>query len=158
MHWVEEKLGRRLVWIVCDLHTGELPLRKLITELDGPTLSHSKWSGPIGQLLDTVTELEVDPKFTKIDAGPPLIQLSQDVINSLSTDQSYAYKITEAIRTGQVPKTLANLQIGPVNHSRWLTSAYRMCRIWISKHGLSKKDVRKLKPIVGFIVGVYIPN
>ena len=30
MHWVEVKLGRKLVWIVCDLHTGELPLRKLI--------------------------------------------------------------------------------------------------------------------------------
>ena len=158
MHWVEEKLGRRLVWLVCDLHTGELPLRKLITELDGPTLSHNRWSGPIGQLLDTATELEVDPKFTKIDAGPPLIQLRQEVIKDLSTDQSYAYKITEAIRTGQLSKTLANLEIGPVNHSRWLTTACRLCRIWISKHGLSKKDVQKLKLIVEFIVCVYIPN
>ena len=41
MHWVEVKLGRRLVWIVCDLHTGELPLRHLIIELDGPTLSNN---------------------------------------------------------------------------------------------------------------------
>ena len=45
MHWVEVKLVRNLVWIVCDLHTGELSLRKLITELSG-----NKWSGDI-QLL-----------------------------------------------------------------------------------------------------------
>ena len=30
MQWVEKKLGRKLVWIVCDLHTGELSLRHLI--------------------------------------------------------------------------------------------------------------------------------
>ena len=47
MQWVEKKLGRKLVWIVCDLHTGELPLRHLIIELDGPTLSGNKWSGPL---------------------------------------------------------------------------------------------------------------
>ena len=34
----------------CDLHTGELPLRKLIIELDGKTLSNNKWSGDIGQM------------------------------------------------------------------------------------------------------------
>ena len=115
MHWVEEKLGRRLVWIVCDLHTGELPLRKLVTEVDGPTLSHNRWSGPVGQLLDSATDLEINPNFTKIDIGPPLIELRQEVIKDLSTDQYYAYKITEAIRTGVVPTILANLQIGPIN-------------------------------------------
>ena len=41
MHWVEEKLGRRIVWIVCDLHTGELPFRKFFPVLDGPTATKS---------------------------------------------------------------------------------------------------------------------
>ena len=154
MHWVEEKLGRRLVWIVCDLHTGELPLRKLVTEVDGPTLSHNRWSGPVGQLLDSATDLEINPNFTKIDIGPPLIELRQEVIKELSTDQYYAYKITEAIRTGVVPIILANLQIGPINHSRWLTYSNRTCRIYVSKHGLSKKNAQKLKQIVEFIIGV----
>ena len=57
MRWVEEKLGRRLVWIVCVLHTGELPLRHLIIELDtvlpkvtisGPAL----WERCLIQLLN----------------------------------------------------------------------------------------------------------
>ena len=75
MHWVEVKLGRNLVWIVCDLHTGELPLRKLITELDGPTLSGNRWSGDVGNMLNSATELEINPNFEKIDIGPHLIQL-----------------------------------------------------------------------------------
>jgi len=33
-----------------------------------------------------------------------------------------------------------------------------MCRLWISKHGLSKKNSDNLRLIVEFIIGVYIPN
>ena len=158
MYWVENKLGRRLVWIVCDLHTGELPLRKLMIQLDGPTKSYNKWEGPIGEMLDIATDLEINPRFKKVDIGPPPIQLRQEVINDLSTDQYYAYKITGAIRAGVVSTTLANLQIGPINHSRWLTMANRTCRLYISKHCLSKKNSQNLKLIVEYIVGVYIPN
>lgn len=52
MHWVEKKLNRRLVWIIFDLHTGELGLRHLIENLDGATLSYNKWSGPLGKMLN----------------------------------------------------------------------------------------------------------
>lgn len=55
MHHVEVLLGKNLVWNICDLHTGELGLRHLIQELDGKTLSHNKWSGHLGKMLDTAT-------------------------------------------------------------------------------------------------------
>ena len=158
MQWVERKLGRRLVWIVCDLHTGELSLRHLIIDLDGPTLSNNKWSGPLGKMLDTATELEINPNFTKITVGPPLIYLPEDVSKDLSTDQFYGYMMVNAIRTGVLPERLAHLEIGPVCHSRWLTTALRFLRIWISKHGLKGKKLQNLKMIVEFIVGVYMPN
>ena len=158
MHWVEMKLGRPLVWIVCDLHTGELPLRKLFTELDGPTLSGNKYSGDIGKLFDSATELEINPNFEKITVGPPLIELNDKVIKDLSTDQAYAYKITNAIRTGVLPNMLALLEIGPICESRWLTKACRLSRIWVSKHGLSKKNVKNLNLIMEFVIGVYMPN
>ena len=70
MHHVEEKLQRKLVWIVCDLHTGELPLRHLITALDGNTLSNNKWSGHLGKMLDSATDLEINPEFIQISIGP----------------------------------------------------------------------------------------
>ena len=158
MQWVERKLGRRLVWIVCDLHTGELGLRHLIIDLDGPTLSNNKWKGPLGKMLDAATDLEIDPNFTRITVGPPLTHLPDDVLKDLSTDQFYGYMMINTIRTGVLPERLAHLEIGPVCHSRWLTTALRFLRIWISKHGLKGKKLQNLRMIVEFIVGVYMPN
>lgn len=158
MHYVEVKLQRKLVWIVCDLHTGELPLRYLVTGLDGKTLSNNKWSGPIGKMLDSATEMDINPDFVKICVGPALPQLSNEVIKDLSTDQSYGYRMVTAIRTGVLPKDLALLEIGPVSHSRWLTTALRFMRIWVSKHGLKGKNLNNLKMIVQFCVGVYMVN
>lgn len=54
MTYLEKKIGRRLVWLVFDLNTGELPLRHLIQELDGPTTSHNKWSGPLGNKISKI--------------------------------------------------------------------------------------------------------
>lgn len=157
MHWVEVKLGRKLVWLVCALHTNELPLRHLITALDGKTMSNNKWTGNIGKKLDTATELEINLSFTKLTIGEPLISLSDSIVKDLSTDQAYGYRITQAIRTGNLPTDLALLEIGPVSHSRWLTTANRLCRIWVSKHGLKGKSLNNLKLIVEYIVGVYYP-
>ena len=39
-------------------------------------LSHNKWSGPLGKMLDTATEIEINTNFVKINLGPPLIYLS----------------------------------------------------------------------------------
>ena len=157
MHWVEVKLGHKLIWLVCALHTNELPLRHLITALDGKTLSNNKWTGDIGKMLDNATELEINPSFTKLSIGEPLISLSDDVVKDLSTDQAYGYRIIQAIRTGELPTDLALLEIGPVSHSRWLTTANRLCRIWVSNHGLKGKTLKNLKLIVEYIVGVYYP-
>ena len=134
MHWVEVKLGRELNWLVCALHTNELPLRHLITTVDGKTLSNNKWTGNICKMLDSSTELKINTSFLKITVGEPLITLIDDIVKDLSTDQAYGYRITQAIRAGELPKDLALLEIGPVSHSRWLTTANRLCRMWVSKH------------------------
>ena len=76
MHWVEIKLGPKLNWFVCALHTNELMLQHLMTALDGKTLSNNKWTGNIGKMLDSATELEIDPSFSKLSIGQPLISLS----------------------------------------------------------------------------------
>ena len=41
-------------------------------------------------------------------------------------DQYYGYRMCWAIITGEVDEDLAHIEIGPLNHSRWLTFA---CRI-----------------------------
>ena len=157
MRKLELHIGRKLVWLVCNLHTGELPLRHLIVALDGPTLSDNKLSGTIGKLLDSVTELDINPNFPQISVGPPLIKLSDTVIQDLSTDQHYGYKIVCAVRDGVLPARIALLEIGPVNHSCWLTTANRLLRLWVSKNGLKGKNLKNLRFIVEFIIGVYYP-
>ena len=61
--------------------------------------------------------------------GPPPFELEDDVIDNLSTDQKYGYRIVMAIRAGVVSVVLANMDIGPICHSRWLTFANRVCRM-----------------------------
>ena len=115
---IEKKLNRKLVWIVCDLHTGELGLSSLIEFLDGPTQNINQWSGPHG-LLNNATNLKINPDFIKVcKAPPPLIYLSPDIIKDLRTDQSYVYHIATFIKTEVLPKRLASLEIGSACHSR----------------------------------------
>ena len=150
-------MGKKLHWVVCILHTNELPLRHLIAGTDGPTTSDHTFSGPLGKALSSVTEMEPNPRFPKIRIGPDLIKLDQDVIDDLSSDQNYGYRMVCAIRNGIVPLDLILLDIGPVCHSRFLTTANRFTRMWVSKHGFKGKDLANLRLIVEYIVGVYYP-
>ena len=94
-------------------------------DLDGKTNSDHTFSGPLGKVLSSVVTLEINPKFKPIAVKEPLIELKEDVIGDLSTDQKYGYMMVTAIRNGAVYVDLANMDIGPVNHSRWLTTANR---------------------------------
>ena len=154
---IEKMLGQKKMWLVCFLHTNELPLRHLMEELDGKTLSDHTFSGPLGKALGDVVNLEINPKFTPITVGPPPIDLEQDVIDDLSTDQKYGYRIVMAIRAGVISVDLANMDIGPICHSRWLTYGNRVCRLYVSKHGFKGKNLNNLKLLVEFIIGVYFP-
>ena len=58
---LEEELGHRLVWLVCMLHTNELPFRHLFIALDGETTSSDKsFVGPLGVLCKSVEKLEIN--------------------------------------------------------------------------------------------------
>ena len=110
-------------------------------------------------MLDTVTDLELNPAFEPVVVGPGLPSLRKEVVDDLSTDQYYAYMMSKAVRDGVLPERLAMLEIGPVNHSRWLTTACRFMRLWVSRHGLKAgRMLSNLRLIVTFIVGVYVPN
>ena len=156
-HHLEVKLGLKLNWLVCFLHTNELPLRHLVADTDGPTTSDHTFSGPLGKALSFATDLEPNPRFPKISIGPGLIKLDKEVIDDLSSDQKYGYRMVNAIRSGNCPLDLVIMDIGPVYHARWLTTANRFLKLWVSKHTFKGKDLANLRLIVGFIVGVYYP-
>ena len=60
---VEKLLGHKCQWVVCNVHTLELPLRHLISGLDGPTTSKDGFQGPVGKLLSSVEEMDYNPDF-----------------------------------------------------------------------------------------------
>ena len=108
-------------------------------------------------MLDTITDLNTNRNSETVTLGEPLFALPDKILKDLSTDQANGYRIVTAIRTGVLPKSLINLEIGPVSHSRWLTTANLFCRLWVSFHFLTEKNLKNLRLIIEFIVGVYYP-
>ena len=53
---LEESFNHPLQWLVCFLHTNELPLRHLFEALDGSTSDPRGFSGSIGRQLETCTQ------------------------------------------------------------------------------------------------------
>ena len=155
MAWIEKKLGKKLHWLVCQLHTNELMLRQLITKLDGKSDSKTGFSGPIGKMLKDVEKMKPKYNFDKIDGGPGLIELPEEVIRDLSTDQNLMYKRCVAAITGVLPRDVALRKSGKMGHSRWLTMAETCIEMWQSEHGLEGELLERLRTLVTFIVTVY---
>ena len=61
------------------LHTNELPLRYLITELDGPTNSRDGFTEPIEKLLKRVNSIPLKDSFPQINNSVPLVDVPEDI-------------------------------------------------------------------------------
>ena len=154
---LEKELDRRLVWLICLLHVNELPLRHLFVDLDGPTQGDKAFKGPIGKILKHAEEYTVNRDFTPIADGEGLRDLPQDVIKDLSRDQRYLYEIVKSIRSGTLSDIAKKHKIGPVNHSRWLTLASRICRLYVSNVELDQNSMNNLRTLAHFVVTHYAP-
>jgi hypothetical protein len=143
---LELDLEKPLQWLVCQLHCNELPLRHLLEHIDGPTSGPRAFSGPIGKALSKCEQLPVSVKFDKIEVNLPEVNLSE-----LSTDQKYLWEITNAVSIGHCPLSLSKKEPGIMNHSRWLTTANRLLRLYIASDDPSDS----LKTLAGYVVKVY---
>lgn len=150
---LEVALRHPVNWFICLLHTNELPLRHLFTTLDGPTSGATTFTGPIGLELHHC-ELKPIAKFTKITSLHSMPVLDDHVLADLSCDQKYLYDIVTAIRTGVVSENLSDRKPGHLNHSRWLTFANRICRLYVA----TDKPSTNLCIITQFIVTNYAAN
>ena len=151
---LEELLNKPLQWVVCLLHTNELPLRHVFTMLDGTTKSPDSFSGPIGKSLNgEVSSWPVAAHFKSIP-NPHFVKLPVSVIEDLSADQHYAYKICSAVIEGVVDSDLQYLKVGPIVHSRWLTLGCRILRYYISMDNPSSN----LEILAQFCLQVYFPS
>jgi hypothetical protein len=80
--------------------------------------------------------------------------LSTEVVDDLSTDQHYAYRISFAIMNGHLEDDLRLLEVGPIVHSRWLTLACRILRYYVSQ----KRPTKNLIILSKFCLLVYFPS
>ncbi|CAH0555064.1 unnamed protein product [Brassicogethes aeneus] len=132
---LEEYCGGPLQWLICQLHGNEIPLRHLFQHLDGLTTGPPEFSGPIGKKLSECDKLQV----INVESDLPV-----DVDETeLSTDQKYLLQICRAVVSGNVSDSVARRDPGKVSHSRWLTKANRLLRLYIGvsirESGNSKK-------------------
>ena len=97
----------------------------------------------------------ISSNFKSLAIGEPPVEMPESVEKDLSTDQKYLYKIVKMIRTGTNNERLVKQKIGPVDHSRWLTTTCRFCRLYISDRNLGEEDSENLREIVSFIIYQY---
>ncbi|KAI5694093.1 hypothetical protein M8J75_010588 [Diaphorina citri] len=140
-------VGHKLHWFVCLLHANELPLRHLFQKIDGKTTGPQHYAGIIGKALETCETLPLI-EFDPIPTTLPLIDKKD-----LSSDQQYLLDITLAISTGDFPTTLSNRSPGKMAHSRWLTTANRILRLYASTENPSAE----LKLLAEYVTKVYAP-
>ena len=151
---LEKLLNKPLQWVICLLHTNEPPLRHVFTMLDGTTKSPDSFSGPIGKsLAGDVSSWPVAANFKSIP-NPHFVELPESVIEDLSADQHYAYKMYSAVIERVVDSDLQYLKVGPIVHSRWLTLGCRILRYYISVDEPSSN----LKDLAHFCLTVYFPS
>ena len=80
-----------------------------------------------------------------------MLRFSEETKNQLSCDQKYLFEIVRAVETGHVSKQPANLYPGKMAHFRWLTTANRVMRLYVSV----SKPSDMLKKIANFVATVY---
>jgi len=145
---LENKIGRPLQWLVCQLHANELPLRHLLQHLDGPTSGPTAFSGAIGKAMATCEQLPV-VQFDKIE-----VEFPQITSTDLSTDQQYLLQMFQAVSSGNCSIDLSMRNPGKMAHSRWLTTANRLLRLYIG----TKNPSTNLQILTNFVMKVYAPS
>ena len=150
---LEALLGRPLQWAICLLHLNELPLRHVFSALDGTTTGPNSFSGPIGKHLNgAVSDWKV-VKYKPIP-NPKFPFLPNPVVEDLSSDQYYAYRICSAVMLGTIDTGLELLEVGGLSHSRWLTLGCRILRFYVSQ----EKPTSDLCTLAEFLIKVYFPS
>ena len=153
--FLERKLKRKLLRLICQLHGNELPFRHVFDFFDGSfgTSGPTSFKGPLGQAC-AVDEIHLGPvvNFSPISSTVPV--LPDAVLKDLSRDQNLLYRYARGISTGHLEENLIQQKPGPINHSRWLTLAIRIMICYTR----TEEPTPGMIKIISFIVKVYCPG
>lgn len=72
----------------------------------------------------------------------------------MSTDQKYLFEMCHAVASGVCGEDIANRQPGNMVHSRWLTTANRILRLYVG----TNEPSYQLQVLVDYDMKVYAPS
>ena len=147
---LELHINQPLQWLVCLLHLNELPLRQLFKFYGHHTVGPNHMSGELSDTLINCASANVE-NFASIPNSIHEFNLDNVM---LSTDQKYLYDICLAINYGVANTSILNRNPGTISHSRWLTTANRVLRSYISTSSPSST----LQNLTNYICHVYAPT
>ena len=101
---------------------NKLPLRHLMSKLDGKTSSREGWTGPIGKLLVRVNDMERNFSFSPIPGIVELIHIPEEIVTKMSADSSLFYQWRVVIRSGVPTRELGSKKVGNLSHARWINT------------------------------------
>ena len=129
---------------------NELPLKNVMAKFGVQTKGPNLHGGEIGQSLPKAETLNIYPDFPliRIDDG---FAANLVAATDLTSDQKYLRDILLVISTGNIPDNFAKKSPGKIGYARWLTTANRILRVYISNRNPSDN----LISITKYIVHVY---
>jgi hypothetical protein len=156
---IEQSVRRPVQWLICLLHTNELPFRKYVSVVDGGCTT-----GPSTSTGEVTNALVFDPEDLPLAEFLPIpgkvLDVPDSIKDDLSSDQKYLLQACLAVQGGIVDtdsrNSLKTAMIGNLSHARWVTKANRILRLYMSKEHCNCSE--SLYRIVRFIVNVYAPS
>ena len=121
--------------------------------LDGTTTGPSSFSRPIEKHLNWVVSDRKVVKYKPIP-NPKFPVLPNPVIEDLSSDQYYAYRICSAVMLGTIDTGLELLEVGGSSHSQWLAFGCRILHFHVSQ----KKQSSDLCILAECLIQVHFPG
>ena len=96
-----------------------------------------------------------NPDFKKLSGGEALIEIPDDILNSMSTTQKNCYKLVGGIKAGALPKEMQEMLCDLLNHARWNSTGERLVFLWTRKYGLTGHTLKVLELLVKFCIDYY---
>ena len=149
--YVEVKLERPLLYVVCVFHGVEKTFQSYFLHLENVASTGPFYNGPHGKLLKDGVALEPIVQFEKV---PGLVgEYPEDFINSMNNDLILFYELCIAIQTGVFSESLMRKKLAKCHKARWITLASNLLRLYAQ----TSQPHENLIKMVRFILNVYAP-
>ena len=164
---LEMDLQKPLQPIICLFHLNELPLKALMRTFVGKSLSSKSYEGPLGRAilrddLSTLPVADYKPISWDNEDETPFPRFDDEFLQqSLRSDQLLLYHLCLGAKMGSLKdgsdrsRRILSLEIPEPNQSRWLTTAARIIRLYLSTS--DPTTIPSLDLMATYILKVYVP-